>query len=153
MYVVSVSLYVLVTQRSVVLKMHLSNYKRNILHLILIAEQGRRVVKNFLGQGKFLLITRQILANSIKLSYMETIQRAFFRNNYLCQIQIILANKENPQRLQHFYQEIQKKLCFSSYTIYSTFTFQRPKNGNNNESKHILLLKTKMRREYLSNQL
>ena len=99
MYVVSVSLYVLVTQRSVVLKMHLSNYKRNILHLILIAEQGRRVVKNFLGQGKFLLITRQILANSIKLSYMETIQRAFFRNNYLCQIQIILANKENPQRL------------------------------------------------------
>ena len=32
--VVSVSLYALVTQRSPVLKIHLQNYERNILHLI-----------------------------------------------------------------------------------------------------------------------
>ena len=153
MHVVSVPLYVLVTQRSLDLKMHLSNYSRNILYLIWIVEQGRRVAKNCLGQGRFLQIRTQIHNSSMKLNCMEAIQHSSFKNSYLCQIQIILANNGNPQRIQHFYQEKQKKLCFSSYTISSTFTFQRPSNGNNNESRYILLLKTRIRGEYLSTQL
>ena len=47
----------------------------------------------------------QILNISLRLKYMETLQRASFKNSYLYQIQITLADKENPQRLQHFYQK------------------------------------------------
>ena len=97
--VCSVSLHVLVTQRSLVLKIHLSNCKRNILHLICIVEQDRRVAKDFGGQGRFLQIRTQIFNSSIKLNYMETTQCASFKNSYLCQIQIIFPNKENPQML------------------------------------------------------
>ena len=103
MHVVSVPLYVLMTQRSLDLKMHPSNYSRNILYLIWIVEQGRRVAKNCLGQGRFLQISTQILNSSLKLNCMEAIRHSSFKNSYLCQIQLILANKENPQRLQHFY--------------------------------------------------
>ena len=78
---------------------------------------------------------------------------ASFKIRYLCLLQIILADKENPQRIQHFIQEKKKKLCFSSHTIYSTFTFQRPSNGNNNESKYILLLESRMQGDFLFTQL
>ena len=34
---------------------------------------------------------------------MQTLQRASFKNSYIYQIKMILADKENPQRLQRFY--------------------------------------------------
>ena len=88
--VCSVSLHFLVTQRSLLFKIHLSNCKRNILHLICIVEQDRRVTKNFFleGEGETQIRT-QILNSSVKLNYMETTQCASFKNSYLCQIQII----------------------------------------------------------------
>ena len=89
----SLCLYVLVSQQSFVLKMHLSNYKRNILHLIWVVEQDRRAAKNFWGQGRFLQISTQFLNSSIRLNYMKTLQRASFKNSYLCQTKIILADK------------------------------------------------------------
>ena len=121
MYVVSVSLYF----DDLVLKINPSNCKRNILHLIWIVEQDRHTARIFEAKGGFCKLG-QILISSIKLNYMETIQHASFKNSYFYPIQIMLANKGNPQRLQHFYKE---KLSFSSYTIYSTFNFQRPSNG------------------------
>ena len=87
--VCSVSLHFLVTQRSLLFKIHLSNCKRNILHLICIVEQDRRVAKDFGGQGRFLQIRTQIFNSSVKLNYMETTQCTSFKNSYLCQIQII----------------------------------------------------------------
>ena len=82
----------------------------------------------------------QILNISLRLKYMETLQRASFKNSYLYQIQITLADKENPQRLQHFYQKIEEVMYLFLYNIFG-FTYQRPSNGNNNESKYILLLR------------
>ena len=106
---------------------------KETFHLICIVEKDRRVAKNFGGQGRFLQIRTQMFNSSIKLNYMETTQCASFKNSYLCQIQIIFSNKENPQMLQHFYWEKWKKFCLSFYTIYSTFNFQRLSNRNNNE--------------------
>ena len=48
----------------------------------------RRVARNFWVQRNFRQIRAQILNSSERLSYMQTLQRVSFKNNYLYQIQI-----------------------------------------------------------------
>ena len=92
----------------------------------------RRVVKNFLGQGRFLKIRAQILNSSKSLNHMQKLTRACLKNNCLYQTPNILANiqaraynfmiKRVPRGFNILTRQ-KKMSCFSSFTIYWDLTF------------------------------
>ena len=74
----------------------------------------RRVASNFWEQGRCVKIRLQILNRCERLNYIQTLQRTSLKNNYLNQVQIILADildracnfikkKIHTQRFQYFH--------------------------------------------------
>ena len=62
-----------------------------------------RLAKYFWVQGRFQQIRAQIPKSCKILNYTQTLVRAYFKNNHFYQIQIVLADKDNSQRIQHAY--------------------------------------------------
>ena len=74
----------------------------------------KRAARNFWEQGRCVKIMVQILNRCERLNYIQTLQRTSLKNNYLNQMQIIVANildracnfikkKIHTQRFQYFH--------------------------------------------------
>ena len=108
----------------------------------------RRVARHFWGHGRFLQIGANVLNSFERLNICKHYNELFFKNNYLCQIQIILVEarvhsfmiKRTLEASVFLSWKIKDVLYFCSYTIYYDFAFRKPSNSNNNKSKYILFL-------------
>ena len=122
-----------------------------IVTCVITEPRIRRAARSFIGQGRFWKIRVQKVINSSKrLNYMQTLQCASLQNEYFYQIKIIFTDIYKPGNTMSgktksaedstFSIQKWKMSYFFSYTVYSAFTFYRPSNSDNNESKNILFL-------------